>query len=76
VKNDFTELQKIYEGYMGQSIDYGPSSNMQYTPAQAAPGQSYRKGNYLQQVLEELTRSHKEKLVRILQLLYLMKRYL
>jgi len=28
VKNDFTELQKIYEGYMGQSIDYGPSSNM------------------------------------------------
>lgn len=44
MKNDFTELQKIYEGYMGQSIDYGPSSNMQYTPAQAAPGQSYRKG--------------------------------
>lgn len=42
MKNDFEELQKIYEGYRGQSVDYGP--NMQYAPANADSNLTYSKG--------------------------------
>ncbi len=42
MKNDYTELRKIYEGYGGQSMDYGP--NTQYTPADASVNLTYGKG--------------------------------
>ncbi len=42
MKNDLAELQKIYEGYGGQSIDFGP--NTQYAPANADSNLTYSKG--------------------------------
>ena len=42
MKNDLAELQKIYEGYGGQSIDFGP--NTQYALANADSNLTYQKG--------------------------------
>ncbi len=44
MNNDFAEIQKIYEGYRGQSIDFGPNSNAQYSPADASANLTYGKG--------------------------------
>ena len=38
MKNDFVELQEIYEGNSSQYRDFGPSSNMKYSPDPAGPG--------------------------------------
>ena len=40
--NDFQELQKIYEGYRGNSMQ--PPVNSKYKAAHAPAGYSYRKG--------------------------------
>jgi len=42
MKNDYTELQNIYEGVGGQSMNYGP--NTQYAPADASANLTFGKG--------------------------------
>jgi len=42
MKNDYTELRKIYEGYGGQSMNYGP--NTQYAPNDASANLTFGKG--------------------------------